>query len=56
MIPLPLSTLEIIGTILAITYLLALILGLCKAAAPQTAQERRYEDEEQMRALSKERR
>ena len=53
MIPLPLSGLEIIGTILAIAYLLVLIFGLCVAAAPQTAQERCYEDEEQMRALSR---
>ena len=51
MIPLPLSGLEIIGTILAIAYLLVLVLGLCKTAALQTAQERRYEDEEQMRHL-----
>ena len=47
-----LSTLEIIGTILAIAYLLVLMLGLCQTAAPQTAQERRYEDEEQMRHLA----
>ena len=49
----PLSLLEIIGAILAIAYLLILILGLCQTAAPRTAQERRYEDEEQMRALSR---
>ena len=56
MIPLPLNILEIIGAILAIAYLLVLMFGLCVAAAPRTPQERRYEDEEQMRELSTRRR
>ena len=29
-----------------------ILISLCQTAAPQTAQERRYEDEEQMRHLA----
>ena len=51
MIALSLLTLALINSIV---YLLAF--SLCQTAAPQTAQERRYEDEEQMRELSTRRR
>lgn len=41
----------VIGLIILAGFIYALILGLCKTAAPQTDEEQRRDDEEQMEYL-----